>query len=127
MELTHTRLLVDNYKECYSFYKDVLGFKVTWGNEDSNYCDFTFQGITLGIFERRQMVEAIGRPYTTAERREDRVALIFKVDNVEHAYEGWKEKVTFITEPVEQKDWGIKVAHFRDPDGNLLEIYQPIM
>lgn len=28
MELTHTRILVDRYKECFLFYGDVLGFKV---------------------------------------------------------------------------------------------------
>ncbi|MFS8187347.1 VOC family protein [Rossellomorea marisflavi] len=54
----------------------------------------------------------------------DRVALIFKVADVARAYEEWKERVDFIAEPVEQQEWGIKVAHFRDPDGTLLEIYE---
>lgn len=40
MELTHIRLLVDNYKDCFHFYKDILGFEVTWGDENSNYADF---------------------------------------------------------------------------------------
>ncbi len=37
-----------------------------------------------------------------------------------------KDKVEFITKPTEQKDWGIKVAHFRDPAGSLVEIYESI-
>ncbi|WP_340456169.1 helix-turn-helix domain-containing protein [Peribacillus butanolivorans] len=66
MELTHTRLLVNNYRECFSFYRNVLGFEVTWGNEDSLYAEFKFRGCTLGLFERKQMLEAIG-----AERAKD--------------------------------------------------------
>ncbi|MGR9050624.1 VOC family protein [Halobacillus faecis] len=127
MELTHVRLLVDDYQKCFYFYRDTLGFEVTWGDENSNYADFAFQGVTLGVFQRKQMVEALGDVYTERGTRDDRAALILKVDDVIESYQEWKDKVTFITEPVEQKDWGIKVAHFRDPDGNLLEIYESIM
>lgn len=126
MELTHTRLLVDNYQECFLFYRDVLGFEVTWGDEHSNYADFKFNGVTLGIFERRQMMEAIGENYRTDLETVDRTALIFKVENVDEAYQELKRKVEFITKPTEQRDWGINVAHFRDPAGNLIEIYESI-
>lgn len=126
MELTHTRLLVDNYKECFLFYRDVMGFEVSWGNEHSNYADFKFNGATLGIFERKQMVEAIGQDYSTDARKDDRTVLIFKVDSVEETYQKLKNSVSFISKPTEQEDWGIKVAHFRDPSGSLIEIYEPI-
>ncbi|SFB37599.1 Catechol 2,3-dioxygenase [Lentibacillus halodurans] len=126
MELTHTRLLVDNYKECFFFYKDVLGFELSWGNENSNYADFKFNGCTLGIFKRKQMVEAIGVEYVTLIDKVDKTALIFKVNSVEEKHQELKGKVNFITEPTEQKDWGIKVAHFRDPAGSLIEIYENI-
>ncbi|GEN50932.1 VOC family protein [Alkalibacterium pelagium] len=125
MELTHTRLLVDNYKECFLFYSDVMGFEVSWGNEHSNYADFKFNGAALGIFERKQMLEAIGQDYSTDARKDDRTVLIFKVDSVEETYQKLKNKVSFISKPTEQEDWGIKVAHFRDPSGSLIEIYEP--
>ncbi|WP_342353799.1 VOC family protein [Siminovitchia fortis] len=60
MELTHTRLLVDNYKECFLFYRDVLGFEVSWGDEETLYAEFKFSGCSLGLFERKQMLETIG-------------------------------------------------------------------
>lgn len=126
MQLTHIRLLVDNYKECFLFYRDVLGFDVSWGDEDSNYVDFKFSGVTLGLFDRKQMVEAIKEEYVAQFELVDRTALIFQVPNVEGAYQTLKNKVEFITDPTEQRDWGIKVAHFRDPAGNLIEIYEPI-
>lgn len=122
MELTHIRLLVDNYKDCFHFYKDILGFEVTWGDENSNYADFKFQGFTLALFERKQMIAAIGETYARDFEKVDRTALVFKVENVEKIYQELKRKVEFITEPTEQPSWGIKVAHFRDHAGNLIEI-----
>ncbi|WP_052131431.1 VOC family protein [Planococcus sp. CAU13] len=124
MELTNIRLLVDNYKACFVFYRDVLGFAVSWGDEDSNYADFEFAGVNLSLFVRKQMADAIGAEYHLLRKRSDKTALIFKVDNVEEKYRELQKKVDFITEPTVQEGWGIKVAHFRDPAGNLLEIYE---
>lgn len=95
MQLSHIRLLVDNYKECFLFYRDVLGFDVSWGDEDSNYADFKFSGVTLGLFDRKQMVEAIGEEYVAQFELVDRTALIFQVPNVEEAYQTLKNKVEF--------------------------------
>lgn len=87
MQLSHIRLLVDNY--------NVLGFDVSWGDEDSNYADFKFSGVTLGLFDRKQMVEAIGEEYVAQFELVDRTALIFQVPNVEEAYQTLKNKVEF--------------------------------
>ncbi|MEC5423290.1 hypothetical protein QGM71_07220 [Virgibacillus sp. C22-A2] len=59
-------------------------------------------------------------------KKADRTALIFKVKSVEETYQELKSKVKFITKPTEQRDWGIKVAHFRDPAASLIEIYESI-
>ncbi|BCB02557.1 VOC family protein [Bacillus sp. KH172YL63] len=125
MKLTHTRLLVDDYKACFIFYRDVLGFEVSWGDESSLYGQFKTGDTQLGIFERKQMADALGVEDRSDGER-DSVALVFEVENVEKSYTELKEKVSFITEPVERGDWGIKVAHFRDPAGNLIEIYESI-
>ncbi|RFB13491.1 VOC family protein [Bacillus sp. HNG] len=125
MNLTHIRLLVDNYKECFIFYRDILGFEVSWGDENSRYADFTgIGGVKLGLFERKQLVEAIGAEYVPLVENQDKTTLIFKVESVEDTYEKMKEKLEFITQPHEQVDWMLKVAHFRDPAGNLIEIYE---
>lgn len=57
----------------------------------------------------------------------DKVALIFHVGSVYQTVHSLKERgILFITEPHDRKDWGIRVAHFRDPDGNLTKINEPI-
>lgn len=57
----------------------------------------------------------------------DKTSLIILVDSVEDTYNALnKQGVKFINEPHNQADWGIKVSHFRDPDDNLIEIYEVI-
>jgi catechol 2,3-dioxygenase-like lactoylglutathione lyase family enzyme len=43
---------------------------------------------------------------------------------VDEVYELVKEQNGIVvTQPQDRPDWGIRTAHFRDPDGNLIEIY----
>jgi lactoylglutathione lyase len=122
VELTHTRLLVNNYKDCYEFYREVLDFPCTWGDESSNYAQFTVGATQLAIFEKQQMLEDIVKSSPDLEQNMFQAMLIFRVVNVDQKYEELKSKVPFINEPHDRKDWGIRVAHFKDPEGNLIEI-----
>jgi catechol 2,3-dioxygenase-like lactoylglutathione lyase family enzyme len=46
---------------------------------------------------------------------------------VNQAYSDLSGKgVVFITGPHDRPEWGIRVAHFRDPDGTLIEVYQSL-
>ncbi len=38
MVISHTRLLVLRFAECFRFYRDVMGFTVTWGDENDSRC-----------------------------------------------------------------------------------------
>lgn len=52
------------------------------------------------------------------------VVLDFGVDNVDETYQELCNKgVSFINKPHDRSDWRARVAHFRDPDGYLIEIY----
>ncbi len=129
MKLSHTRLLVNKYQACFHFYRDVLGFEVAWGNENTGYADFqTEGGSTLALFEQSSMAHAVGVEDLPVDSTSmDRVCLVFLVGNVDKAYEALLQKgVEFITKPTDRRDWGIRVAHFRDPDGNLIEISEPM-
>jgi uncharacterized glyoxalase superfamily protein PhnB len=55
-----------------------------------------------------------------------RVVLAAGVEDVDAVYETLKAKgVTFLRTPTDQP-WGLRTAHFSDPEGNLWEINQPI-
>ncbi|WP_404332471.1 VOC family protein [Mesobacillus maritimus] len=122
MELTHTRLLVKNYKECYEFYREVLKFPCTWGDDSTNYAQFTVGATQLAIFEKQQMLEDIGESLPDLEQNMFQAMLIFRVANVDQKYEELKSRVHFINEPHDRIDWGIRVVHFKDPEGNLIEM-----
>jgi catechol 2,3-dioxygenase-like lactoylglutathione lyase family enzyme len=124
MKMSHTRLLVSNYKDCFTFYRDVMGFPVKWGDENGTYADFDVDGHQLALFLREPMAEAIGAdPPKSKPEQQDFVCLVFAVEDVDFAYRSLIEKgITPENEPHDRKDWGIRCFHFRDPEGNLIEI-----
>ena len=125
LKLTHQRLLVSNYKDSFLFYRDVLGFALDWGDENSGYAEFDLGSIHLAVFTKdfmSQVVTNIDEPSPTTNQ--DKTILIFAVDNVDEVYQQLQEhNATIVTPPQDRPDWGIRTAHFRDPDGNLMEIY----
>lgn len=128
LTLGYVRLLVQDYAACFRFYRDVIGMEATFGDENSGYADFRTGDVSLALFDRGDMMEAVaGAPVSTAAEVPDRVALIFQVDNVDESVRTLEGKgVRFVTQPEDRPDWGIRTAHFRDPDGTLLEVFAPL-
>lgn len=127
LDYTHTRLLVTDFPACLTFYRDVLGFDVVWGDEAEGYADFRTGETTLALFEKGAMADAVGTEAVPANPTgQDEVALVFSVQSVDDAYERLGSEATFVTEPHDQPEWGIRVAHLRDPDGTLIEMNEPL-
>ncbi len=121
---TGVRLLVTDYERAFRFYRDVLQFPVTWGDETTGYAAFDTGGSPLAVFGRQAMAEAIDasdRPASALSQ--DTFVLTFVVDDVDAEYERLRARgVSFLAPPVDRPDWGERTAHFRDPDGNLIEL-----
>ncbi|WP_157721744.1 VOC family protein [Tumebacillus avium] len=57
----------------------------------------------------------------------DRVAIILRVENVDAAYEQLKSKDALVIKaPHDTPEFGMRVAYFRDPAGNLIELNQEV-
>jgi lactoylglutathione lyase len=123
-----TRLLVDNFKDCFLFYRDVMGFKPTYGTEDDVYADFDTGAVALALFDRLTMSKAVGAsdlPFNV--HSQDKFCLVFSVENVDTVCQQLKEKgISLSGEPEDHPDWGIRSGYLRDPDGTLIEVYQPL-
>ena len=124
----YTRLLVDDFAACFLFYNGVLGLEPTMGTEDDVYAEFKTGDTTLALFKREAMNEAIGTTALPAPApAQDRVCLIFDVEDVDVESARLSGLgVTLLAEPADRPEWSIRTAHFRDPDGNLIEINQPL-
>lgn len=126
MKFNNIRLLVNDFDKAFAFYKDILGLECTWGNIGDNYASFNF-GIESGlaIFKTDLMSMAIpGWDTKKTKNRQDNSVIIVEVDDLSDTYDKLKSKgVAFLNEPTDVPAWGIRVAHFRDTEGNLFEIY----
>ncbi len=125
MKLNHVRLLVRDYAAAFRFWRDVIGLPVVFGDEAGGYADFDTGGAILAIFDERAMAAAAAT--SRGESGRDVAVLVVGVDSVDDTYRRLGERgVQLVGPPTDQPDWGIRVAHFRDPEGNLCEIYRPL-
>lgn len=129
MRMSCVRLLADDYEACFRFYADVLKFPVLSGSEETRYAEFEVGSESrLALNQREVVAEALG---TDTEDpglpRQDRIAVIFQVEDVDtKAAELVAAGIPLVSPAKDWTAWGIRAAHFRDPDGYLLEINQPL-
>ncbi|MEP0804952.1 MAG: VOC family protein [Chloroflexota bacterium] len=126
MKYAFTRLLVTNFKDCFRFYRDVMGFQPGFGTENDTYADFLVGETNISLFDKNEMSQALGTlDKPVRPDSQDHVCLTFGVDNVDEFYKSLVEKgVNVPVPPTDHPDWSIRTVHFRDPDGNLIEVNQ---
>jgi len=126
MRFDNVRLLAHRYEACFAFYQEVLGLRLTWGEPGGNFASFAFpQGGSLGLFRRELMAQALGTSGLPPEAQaQDRTALIIEVASADDAARALLGKGVQVTGPRDMADWGIRTLHVRDPDGNLLELFE---
>ncbi len=129
MKFNNVRLLVKDYRKCFDFYTQKLGFEPLWDLEE---CYGSFKvaiGIEgLAIFLSDYMAPVVGnadkeQPVDCREKS----MISFEVENVDESYGELRAKgVSFINEPTDMPGWGMRVVHLRDPEENLIELFTPL-
>lgn len=129
MKFSCVRLLVKDYRKCFDFYTQKLGFEVAWDIEDCYGSFKVADGIEgLAIFTSDFMAPAIGN----ADKAQpigfrEKSMICFQVKNVDETYQSLLAKgLQFINEPVDMPDWGMRMVHLYDPEENLIELYTPL-
>ena len=122
----NTRLYVNDYDSCLSFYRDILGLEVAMISGVDRYAELARGETKLTIMCRGKIKEYFGS--STAVnfgKQDDAIAVSFSVDNVDEACKYLESKeVEIVSAPWNFADWGVKLALVRDPEGNLVELVE---
>lgn len=119
-------LFVQDLTGCTAFYRDT--FKLPYQGSDAVSASFLLQdGLYLILLSPSGAADLLGtQPNEPKIEGGPRGLLAASVADVDAAYEELKAKgVTFVRPPTDQR-WGLRTAHFVDPEGNLWEINQSI-
>ena len=129
VQVAHTRLFVEDIAVCAEFYRDVLKFKPVTIQVEKGYAEFEISNMRLSLFLRREMAEILrtsDRP--VAEGCQDKVGIILQVHDLDGIYhELRKADVAFAEPPTQNSEFSLKVAYCRDPEGNLIGLFEAMM
>lgn len=94
--------------------------------EEMQFASFHTGETKIEIFSRQNMAEVIGENnIPTGAEPQSKFLLTFAVDQVDEVCARLKDKgVMFLNEPHDRQAWNARVAHLRDPDGNVIELYK---
>ena len=128
MKLLQIRLLVNDFKKSVEFYRDSLGLPISWLEKEMEYALFDNGETKIELLSQENMAEIVGEERKSLDGdAQSRFLLQFKVEDVDKTYDYLhKQWITCVNEPHDRQEWRARVAHFRDPDNNLIEIYKMI-
>ena len=124
MNLVSIRIITANVSSLVKFYEHVTGMPVVQYTPD--FAELQTQSATLAIGSTNTLQLFGGDE--VAKAAQNRSAIIeFKVDDVEKDYErlaGYLQN--YIVQKPTTMPWGNKSLLFRDPDGNLVNLFTPV-
>jgi len=118
-------LFVADYTRARDFYQRVMGLECLNATDG---VDAYFQVGPAGLLLiARDTADSLLSPADVDHEpaRGGRFVMATTVDDVDAAYEELRARgAEFIRVP-EDRHWGLRCAHFKDPDGNVWEIHAP--
>ncbi|SFJ83151.1 hypothetical protein SAMN02799624_06176 [Paenibacillus sp. UNC496MF] len=122
MNFASVRIITDDVDRLVAFYENVLG--VTAERPAPVFAELVLPSCTLAI-GHSQTVQLFGAG--SAEAANNRTVILeFRVHDVDAEYERLKPLVgEWVKEPATMP-WGNRAVLFRDPDGNLVNLFAPV-
>lgn len=128
MQFTYTRLLVDDFATTLSFYRDVLGLEVLLADDDWQYAELRAgSDAKISLFPKSEIASIVGtQSLSPISEAQDDTMLVFYVEDVDKTATILEGNGVIIDVPPQDREWGIRTVHFRDPDGRLIEVNGPL-
>ena len=119
MKLTHACVITDDVARRRDFFADVLRMSPTRAHDD--YVEFATAGGALSLYARSKLepyAPGAARPGTNRS-----VMLEFEVTDVDGEYARLRDRAIDWVKAPSTQPWGNRSIYFRDPDGNLVNLY----
>jgi lactoylglutathione lyase len=127
MKFINVRLLVGDTAAAIRFWRDVMGLRMTYGDEAMGYAYFETNSAGVELMQREGFAGAIGEAASTSTPEGHPAVLVFRVDDVDATYADFvKRGATAVAGPQDRPAWGARSAHLSDPDGYIIEIYSKL-
>lgn len=124
MKLDGFGLLVEDMPTMVRFYRDVLGFEITEGENAVNVY-LVKDGTLFMLYERKNFEKMTSRKYEYIKGLNGHFEIALYVDTYEEVDVEYAKAVSkgarSILEPTTEP-WGQRTCYIADPEGNLIEI-----
>ncbi|MCE0764619.1 VOC family protein [Pseudonocardia kujensis] len=122
MKFVSVRIITADVPRLVAFYEQVTGATAVWGNEV--FAEIPTAGGTLAI-GGEQTVALFGAG--SAEPAANRTVIVeFLVDDVDADFARLRSTLSEVVTPPTEMPWGNRALLFRDPDGNLVNLFTPV-
>lgn len=124
MKLDGFGLFVENMPAMVRFYRDVLGFEITEGENAVNVY-LIKDGTLFMLYERKNFEKMTGRKYEYLKGLNGHFEIALYVDTFEEVDKEYARIVAQGGRPVLEpttESWGQRTCYIADPEGNLIEI-----
>ena len=121
MDFASIRVITDDLEPVVQFYEQVTGVSAVWPAPVFAELHLPSCTLAFGHAQTAQLFKNAARPADNHT-----VIIEFRVDDVDKEYERLKTLVSeWVLEPTTMP-WGNRSTLFRDPDGNLINLFTPV-
>jgi predicted enzyme related to lactoylglutathione lyase len=122
MKFISTRLITADVQQLVAFYEMVTGISAQWGNELFAEIPTPVGALAIGSDKTVPLFGA-----GSAEPGANRSAILeFIVEDVDAEYERLCDQIGEVVTVPTTMPWGNRALLFRDPDGNLVNLFTPV-